>query len=205
MCSGRAQPREFKDEVQHWRILASVTGCVDSMTGCAKLRLASVLLPEQGRLLLVGLLQRQERAPLQEQERVLLQNLVPAQVRGLLRQQERRLLRYQGWLRLRVQMQHWEPALLRFDERVLARGPVMKPERGQERLLYPAPYRRLLRMSEQEPHKGQALGQWSGGRGKPGQCRSQNARLRNSAFWYLLFEFCSIRAILVTARAGIRV
>jgi len=47
--------REFKDEVQHWRILASVTGYVDSMTGCAKPRLASVLLQEQGRLLLVGL------------------------------------------------------------------------------------------------------------------------------------------------------
>ncbi len=55
ICSGRAQPREFKDEVQHGRILASVTGCAYSVTGCVKQRLAKVLLQEQGRLLLVGL------------------------------------------------------------------------------------------------------------------------------------------------------
>ncbi|GEM_PF-4006968 len=57
MCGGRAQPREFKDEVQHWRILASTTGYVDGVTGCVNQRLAKALLQEQGRLLLVGLWQ----------------------------------------------------------------------------------------------------------------------------------------------------
>jgi hypothetical protein len=57
MCSDRTRPREFNDEVQHWRILGSTTGYVDGVTGCVKQRPAKVLLQEQGRLLLVGLLQ----------------------------------------------------------------------------------------------------------------------------------------------------
>jgi hypothetical protein len=81
--------REFKDEVQHWRIVASVTGCVNSMTGCAKPRLEVLLLQEQGRVLLVGPKQGPEQAPLQCQERVLLQGLVQAQVQGPLLQQGR--------------------------------------------------------------------------------------------------------------------
>jgi hypothetical protein len=149
------------------------------MTGCANPRPASVLLQEQRRLLLVGLWQGLEQAPLQRQEQVLLQGLVQAQVQGLLRQHERRLLRCEGRVLLRVQMQHREQALLRFDERAQARGPGIRPERGQERPPHPAPYRRLLRVPEQGPHKGQALPQLSGGRGKPGQCRSQNGDTRS--------------------------
>jgi hypothetical protein len=78
-----------------------------------------------------------------------------------------------------VRMRHREQALLRFDERAQARGPVMRPERGHERPLHPAPYRRLLRVPEQGPHKGQGLPQPSGGREKLGQCRSQNADTRS--------------------------
>ena len=96
-----------------------------------------------------------------------MQGLVQTQVRGLLRQQERRLLRCEGRVLLRVQMQHREQALLRFDRRAQARGPVMRPKRGQERPLYLAPQRRLLRVPEQGPHRGQALPQLSGGRGNP--------------------------------------
>ena len=77
---------------------------------------------------------------------------------------KRWLLRGKGRVLFRVQMQHREQALLRFDERVQARGPVIRPERGQERPLYPAPYRRLLRVPEQGPLKGQALAEPSGGR-----------------------------------------
>ena len=85
-------------------------------------------------------------------------------MRGLLRQPERRLLQYEDRALFRAQMQHPEQALLRFDERVQARGPVIRPERGQERPLCPAPYRRLLRVPEQGPLKGQALAEPSGGR-----------------------------------------
>ncbi len=128
----------------------------------AKPRLASALSQEQGRLLLVGLLQGLEQAPLRQQEQVLLQDLVGTQVQGLSRQRERRRLRCEGRVLLRVQTQHPEQTLLRFDERAQARGPVIRPERGKERPLYPAPQRRLLRMPEQGPHKGEALPQLSG-------------------------------------------
>jgi len=61
-------------------ILAPTTGYVYSVTEYVKQRLEVVLLQEQGRPLLVGLLQRQERAPLQRQGQVLLQGLVSSPV-----------------------------------------------------------------------------------------------------------------------------
>jgi hypothetical protein len=135
----------------------------------------------QVRLLLVDLLQGLEQAPLQPQERVLLQGLVQAQVRGLLRQQERQPLRCEGRVLLRAQMQHREQVLLRLDERAQARGPVMRPERGHERPLRPPPYRRLLRVPEQGPFRGQGLPQLSGGRAHRGKskCKMQSAKWRN--------------------------
>jgi hypothetical protein len=106
-------------------------------------RLEVVLLQEPeralARLLLVGLLQGLEQAPLQRQEQVLLQGLVRSQVRGLLRQHERRLLRCEGRVQLRTQRQRREQVLLRLDELVPARGLVIGPERVQERPLCPVP------------------------------------------------------------------
>jgi len=120
------------------------------------------LFQEQGRLLLVGLLQRLERAPLRQQERVLLQGLVPAQVQGRSRQQARRWLRCEGRVRLKVRVQRGEQALLRCDGRVQTRGPGMGLEREllqrQERLLLMALLRRLLRVPEQGQLKGQGTG-----------------------------------------------
>ena len=63
-----------------------------------------------------------------------------------------------------AQVQHQEGTLLRIEERVQARGLVMGPERGHERLLYPVPWRRLLQVPEQGPLRGQALAQLSGRR-----------------------------------------
>jgi hypothetical protein len=98
------------------------------------------------------------RAPLRDLKRMLLQN----RERMPVRKQERRLLRHEDRVQLRAQVQHWEQALLRFDERELVRGLVMGPERGHERPLYPVPWRRLLPVPEQSPHKGQGLPQRSG-------------------------------------------
>ena len=67
-------------------------------------------------------------------------------------------------MQLRAQVLNRDRALLRLNERGLARGLVMGPERGHERLLYPVPWRRLLPVPEQSPHKGQALAQLSGRR-----------------------------------------
>ena len=71
-------------------------------------------------------------------------------------------------MRVRVQEQHRELALLRFDERGLVRGLVIglerEPLQWQERLLLPALLRRLLQVPEQGPLKGQALAQLSGRR-----------------------------------------
>ena len=65
-------------------------------------------------------------------------------------------------------MQHPEQKPFRLDERVQARGPVIRPEREplqwQERLLLPALLRRLLQVPEQGPLKGQGLPQLSGAR-----------------------------------------
>jgi hypothetical protein len=125
-------------------------------------------LQEQERLLLVGLLQGLERAPLQRQEQALLHGLVQTQVRGLLRQQERRLLRCEGRVRFRAQVQHREQALWRVNKRGLARGPGMALEQGllqrQERLLLPALLRHPLRVPERRPFRGQGLPLPSGGR-----------------------------------------
>ena len=108
---------------------------------------------------------------LQAEGRALLRVLGQGLARLLVRGQERWLLRDEDRVLFRAQMQHPEQALLRFDERVQARGPVIRPERGQEWPLCPAPYRRLLRVPEQGPHKGQALPQLSGVRplGKSGR------------------------------------
>jgi hypothetical protein len=107
--------------------------------------------------------------PLREQERRLLRvlergpewTLFRTQAREPLRQQERRLLRHEDRVKLRAQVQHQEGTLFRLDERAQVRGPVIGLERWllqmQERLLLPALLRRLLRVPEQSPHKGQAL------------------------------------------------
>ena len=97
-------------------------------------------------------------------QRSLLQCLLQAQVRGLLRQPERWLVRAEDRAQVWVQVQQRKQTLLRCDERAQARGPVIGPERGHERPLYPVPWRRLLRMPEQGPHQGQALAQLSGRR-----------------------------------------
>jgi hypothetical protein len=132
-----------------------------------------LVVPEQGlaRLLARG----QGRAPLRDPKRMLLQNpeLVPV------RKQKRRLLRHEDRVQLRAQVLNRDRALLRLNERAQARGLVMGPERGQERPLYPVPWRRLLPVPKQGPLKGQALAQLSGGREKLGQCRSQNADTRS--------------------------
>ena len=57
-------------------------------------------------------------------------------------------------MRFRAQVQHQEGTLFRLDERAQARGPVMGPERGQERPLYPVPLRLLLQVPEQGQLKG---------------------------------------------------
>ncbi|MCX6843076.1 MAG: hypothetical protein NTX53_12430 [candidate division WOR-3 bacterium] len=131
---------------------------------------------------MAALLQGLEQAPLQRQERVLLQDLVQAQVRGLLRLEERRLHRYEGWAQFKARLQEPEPVPVRVDKRAQVRGQVIGQEREQERASYPGPERRLLRVPEQGPHKGQGLPQPSRGREKLGQCSSQNAdtRSRNS-------------------------
>ena len=119
------------------------------------------LVQEQKRPLFADLLRELERAPLRHPKQMLLQNPVQAQVRRLLRKQEQRLLRYEGRVRLRAQVQRREQTLLQCHERRLEQGPVLRPERGQERPLYPVPLRRLLQVPEQGPHKGQALVQAS--------------------------------------------
>ena len=90
-----------------------------------------------------------------------------AQAQGLLRQQERRLRRCEGRVRLRMQVQRREQALARFDERGLVRGPVTGLElaslQRQVRLLLPVLKRRLLRMQERGPFRGQGLPQRYGG------------------------------------------
>jgi len=124
--------------------------------------------------------ERRERADKQEQERGLAQELERGQERGkersllqaevqglervLLQGPARWLLRDENRVLFRAQEQHREQALLRFDERVPARGPVVRPERGHERPLHLAPHRRLLRVPEQRPFRGQGLPQLSGGR-----------------------------------------
>jgi len=88
--------------------------------------------------------------------------------RAPVRKQERRLWRHEDRVPVRAQVQHPEEKLFRLDERGLVQGLVMGSEREllqrPERLLLPALLRRLLRVPEQEPHKGQALPQLSGGR-----------------------------------------
>ena len=96
-----------------------------------------------------------------------------------MRMQDRRLLRNDDRVRVRAQVQHQEGSLFRLEERVQARGLVMGPERVHEQPLYPVPWRRLLQVPEQRPHRGQALAQPSRGREKLGQCRSQNADTRS--------------------------
>ena len=107
-----------------------------------------LVVPEQG--LGRTLLRHPKRLPSENPERV------------PVRKQKRRLLRCEGRVLFRAQMQHRDRALLRLNERELVRGLVMGPERGQERPLYPVPWRRLLPMPEQRPHKGQGLPQRSG-------------------------------------------
>jgi len=140
-------------------------------------------LQEQGRLLLVDLLRRLERAPLRRQERVLLQGLVQTQVRGLLRQRERRLLRYEGRVRFRAQVQHRNLMLLGFEYRRLVRGPSMGPERWLSQRPERLPFPTLWRPQERGPFRGQGLPQRSRGREKLGQCRSQNADARSQNSW----------------------
>jgi hypothetical protein len=118
--------------------------------------------PERGlvRRLLVGPEQGLGRTPLRHPNRLPLEN--PERVP--VRKQKRRLLRCEGRVLFRVQVLNRDRALLRLDERGLVRGLVMGPEREHERPLYPVPWRRLLRVPEQRPHKGQALPQLSGRR-----------------------------------------
>jgi len=86
----------------------------------------SCAVQEQERLLLVGLLQGLERAPLRRQEQVLLQGLAQAQVQGLSRQQERRLLR--------LLERGPERTLFRGREQSLLRAQAQEPLRQQDRL-----------------------------------------------------------------------
>ena len=88
-------------------------------------------------------------------QRSLLQCLLQAQVRGPLRQPERWLVRAEDRAQVWVQVQQRKQTLLRCDERAQARGPVIGPERGHELTSHPDPERRLLRASEEEPHRGQ--------------------------------------------------
>ena len=71
-------------------------------------------------------------------------------------------------MRVRAQVQHPEEKLFRLDKRVPMRCRVMGPERlllqWSERLPFPALLRRLSRVPEERPHKGQALAQLSGRR-----------------------------------------
>ena len=48
-------------------------------------------------------------------------------------------MRYEDRVQFRVQVQCQKERLFRLDERAQTRGPVMGPERGQERSLYPVP------------------------------------------------------------------
>ena len=86
-------------------------------------------------------------------------------------------------MRFRVQVQCRNQVPLGYEYRRPGRGPSMGSERlplrWPERLPFPTLLRRLLQVPEQEPHKGQALPQPSGGREKPGQCRNQNSETRN--------------------------
>jgi hypothetical protein len=85
-----------------------------------------------------------------------------------------------GPVQLRAQVLNRDRALLRLNERGLARGPVMGPERGQERPLYPVPLRLLLQMPEQGSLKGQARVQASPLRGCHFQrVRSNERRMQN--------------------------
>ena len=115
---------------------------------------------EQERRLLVVPEQGLGRTSLRYPKRLPLEN--PERVP--VRKQKRRLLRHEDRVQLRAQVLNRDRALLRFNERELVRGLVMGPERGQERPLYPVPWRRLLPVPEQGPHKGQALARRSGGR-----------------------------------------
>ena len=66
-------------------------------------------------------------------------------------------------MQVRTQVLNRDRALLRFDERGLARGLVIRQERGHERPPFPVLERLLLRTQERGPHRGQELPQPSGG------------------------------------------
>jgi hypothetical protein len=96
------------------------------------------------------------------------QMLLRAQAQEPLRQQERRLLRHEDRVQVRAQVRCRNLVLLGFEYRRRVRGPSMGPERwllqSPERLPFPAPYRRLLRVLGRGSFKGQALAQLSGRR-----------------------------------------
>ena len=100
--------------------------------------------------------------PLRRQERALLRALGQERDIGPERGPKQRPLQYEDPGLVWRQEQHPEQALLRFNEPGLVRGPVIGPERGQERPLHSAPHRWLLPVMEQGPHKGQALPPLSG-------------------------------------------
>ena len=66
-------------------------------------------------------------------------------------------------MKLRERMRRQKQVPVRLDERAQAQGPVNGPERGHERPLYPVPWRQLLQVPKQGPHKGQGLPLRSGG------------------------------------------
>ena len=117
-------------------------------------------LQKQDRWLLRLLERGPERTLFRGREMALLRTLA----REPVRQQGREPLRYEGRVRFRVQGQRRNRVLLGFEYRRPVRGPSIGPERGHERPLYPVPWRRLLRVPEQSPLKGQALPQLSGRR-----------------------------------------
>jgi hypothetical protein len=63
-----------------------------------------------------------------------------------------------------VQVRRREQTLLQFVEWSHRRRPVLGMERRQERSLLSELSQRPLRVADQGPHRGQGLGQWSGGR-----------------------------------------
>ena len=102
--------------------------------------------------------------PLRHPKRKPLRNLERVPVR----KQKRRLLRHEDRVRVSAQVQYPEEKPFRLEKHVPIRCQVTGPEQclllRPERLPFPALWRLLLQVPEQNPLKGQALAQLSGRR-----------------------------------------